>query len=164
MNGFVIDAFEFCRLKDHRNGESQVSDLSRLADETVDRSGVIRWSLEGSADSFGHPMLILTVSGVVQLMCQRCLTSYKLEIASMASLILAKDDGEADDIEAMQQDDAFDVIVGSKSLNIRDLIEDEALLAIPLSPKHEACSGSANVVDMQIAKKASPFEVLKNLK
>jgi len=165
MNAFVIDAFEFCRLKERCSGESLVSDLPRLAEEVVGKSGVIRWSLEGGTDTLGHPMLLLSVSGSVQLMCQRCLTPFESDIASIASLILAKDEVGADDIEAMlQEEDAFDVIVGSKALNIRDLIEDEALLAIPLAPKHEVCPDQAALVDLQSNKKASPFDVLKGLK
>jgi uncharacterized protein len=165
MNSFVIDAFEFCRLKEHRTGEIPVSELSRLASETVDGSGTIRWQLEGRADSLGRPMLMLSVSGVVRLMCQRCLSPFVLDIASMASLILAKDEASADEIDAsLAEDDTFDVIVGSKTLNVLDLIEDEALLSIPFSPKHEICADQGEMAEVQNAKKVSPFDILKNLK
>jgi uncharacterized protein len=165
MNEFVIDAFEFCRRRERRNGTVLVSQLPRLADETADKSGSIDWSLESSADTLGRPLLLLSVSGSVQLMCQRCLSPLKFEIVSLASLILAKDEASADEIDAtLSEDDTFDVIVGSKALNIVDLIEDEALLAIPFSPKHEVCPDQQEQGNIQAVKKVSPFEVLKKLK
>jgi uncharacterized protein len=165
MNEFVIDAFEFCRLRERRSGDVPVSELPRLSSETANKSGSIHWSLEGSADTLGRPMLLLSVSGAVQLMCQRCLSPLAFDIASIASLVLAKDEAGADEIDAtLGEDDTFDVIVGSKALNVADLIEDETLLAIPFSPKHEACPDQLVQVDMQGAKKVSPFDVLKSLK
>ncbi|MGZ3236731.1 MAG: YceD family protein [Burkholderiaceae bacterium] len=165
MNAFVIDAFEFCRLRERRNGDVPVAELPRLASETVDKSGMIHWSLESGADTLGRPMLLLSVSGSVQVMCQRCLSPLVFKIDSIASLILAKDEASADEIDAtLNEDDTFDVIVGSKTLNVADLIEDEALLTIPFSPKHEVCPDQLAKADVQDAKKVSPFDVLKSLK
>ncbi|HEY8101983.1 MAG TPA: YceD family protein [Burkholderiaceae bacterium] len=161
----MIDAFEFCRLRERRSGDIPVAELPRLASETVDKSGTIQWSLESGADTLGRPMLLLSVSGSVQLMCQRCLSPLAFNIDSIASLILAKDEASADEIDAtLSEDDTFDVIVGSKNLNAADLIEDEALLVIPFSPKHEVCPDQLAQADVQGAKKVSPFDVLKNLK
>jgi uncharacterized protein len=165
MSEFVIDAFEFCRLKERRSGEMLVTHLPRLAAETVDQTGTIHWKLEGAVDTLGRPMLVLSVSGAVRLLCQRCLSPFPFEIASMASLILAKDDASADEIEAtLSDDDDFDVIVGSNALNIADLVEDDALLAIPFSPKHEVCPDYVEPNTARNVKKVSPFDVLKNLK
>ena len=165
MNAFVIDAFEFCRLKERRSGEVAISDLPRLAEETVNKSGLIRWSLEGGADTLGHSMLLLSVSGSVQLVCQRCLLPLELALSSTANLILAKDEASADEIDAtLGEDDRFDVIVGTKALNTVDLIEDEALLEIPFSPKHEVCPDHTELDELKRTKKVSPFDVLKKLK
>jgi uncharacterized protein len=165
MSAFVIDAFEFCRLKERREGETAVAELPRLAGESVDQFGSIRWSLQGGSDRLGHPQMNLSVSGSVQLMCQRCLAPIVFDIVSESVLVLADDEPSADAIEALLDDDAIEVIVGSRTFNFADLIEDEALLALPPSPKHEVCpdklmpdtSGDAE-------KKVSPFAVLKNLK
>jgi len=165
MNAFVIDAFEFCRLRERRSGDVLVAELPRLANETADKFGTIHWSLESGADTLGRPMLLLSVSGSVQLMCQRCLSPLVFKIDSIASLILAKDEASADEIDAtLSEDDTFDVIVGSKTLNVADLIEDEALLTIPFSPKHEVCPDQLTQTDVQGAKKVSPFDVLRKLK
>ncbi len=164
MNAFVIDAFEFCRLQERREGESAVSELERLAQETANKSGSIRWSLQGGVDKFEYAQLTLSVSGTVQLMCQRCMTPFAFDIASVSRLVVARDEENADEIDEMLADDTIDVIVGSKLLNFVELIEDEALLAIPQSPKHEVCPDQVTLDALASVKKPSPFAVLKDLK
>jgi len=109
-------------------------------------------------------MLHLSVQANVQLMCQRCLTPFTFEIESESELVLAKSEDAADELEEKLADDDVDVIVGSKTLNFIDLIEDEVLLEIPLSPRHVICPDQVgqNVETAASVKKTSPFEVLKN--
>ncbi|WP_420475275.1 YceD family protein [Noviherbaspirillum sp. ST9] len=164
MNAFVIDAFEFCRLKERREGEIPVADLPRLAEESVDKAGSVRWVLQGGSDLRGHPQLDLAVSGALNLMCQRCLTPFEFQIESEATLILAQDEGSADEIDAQLADESVEVIVGSHSFDVTQVIEDEALLTIPLSPKHDVCPDLTVKVAPQEVVKESPFAVLKKLK
>lgn len=164
MNALLIDAFEFCRLKEQRNGEFPVSALSRLAEESVDRSGSVAWSLQGGSNLHGHPQMTLSVSGKVRLLCQRCLTPLDFAIKSGAVLVLAPDEGSADEMDALLSDEEVEVIVGSHAFDIQQLVEDEALLAIPLSPKHDACEGQQMPDAAPEVVKESPFAVLKNLK
>jgi len=170
MNALIIDAFEFSRLNEHREGEIAIADLPRLAEESAepagsaDRTGTIRWTLQGGQDRLGHPQLTLSVSGAISLMCQRCLTPFVFDIESRSVLVLAQDEASADAIEALLADDSVEVIVGSRSFNIADLIEDEALLMIPLSPKHQVCPDQPMPKEAPDVEKVSPFAVLKNLK
>lgn len=165
MNDLEIDAFEFCRLKERREGRLTVAELPRLAEESLDKYGSLSWSLEGGAERHGHPQLELAISGDVRLVCQRCLTPFAFDIDSSSVLVLAPDESSADEIDAQLDDENVEVIVGTHSFDIRQLIEDEALLAIPLSPKHDVCPGKAPSIDpAPEPKKESPFAVLKNLK
>ena len=164
MHAFVIDAFEFCQAKDRREGDMAIAGLPRLAEDTVDRVGQVSWVLQGGVDRSGHSRLNLSVSATVHLMCQRCLTPFAFKVASESTLILAKDEASIDDLEAMLPDDSVDVIAGGQALNVAELIEDEVLLAIPLSPKHEVCPDQAALDALKGAKKPSPFDVLKNMK
>lgn len=165
MEAILIDAFEFSRLKESREGALAVAQLPRLANESVAQTGMLRWVLHGDMHQQGHPQLVLAVSGSVQLMCQRCLTPFEFAIDSQSVLVLAKDEATADHIEAVLDNDDIEVIVGSRQFNLTDLIEDEALLAIPVAPKHEACPDQA-VPGSQagIGKAPSPFDALKNWK
>ena len=171
MKVSAIDAFDFGRAKEHRRGELALADLSRLAEECADSSGTLRWSVVGGTHASGHLQLFVKVDGVVRLFCQRCLKAFDFDLSSASTLILAKDEDAADEIEEMLDDESLDVIVGSKEMELRDLVEDEALLAIPQSPKHADCSVDAAATTEQqsgepepIVVKLSPFAILKDLK
>jgi len=164
MSAFVIDSFDFCRQKEHRSDETPVFQLTRLSAESVDRTGVLKWSLQGGSNRHGNPQLALSVSGQVQLRCQRCLGAFPFDIESESVLVLAKDEANADELDALLADEPVEVVVGSRTMDAMALIEDEALLALPLAPKHESCSGQALPEPMQDAQQESPFAVLKNLK
>ena len=140
-----------------------VAEMSRLNQDCADHTGEIAWTVDGTASKQGYPQVTLSVSGTVQLMCQRCLTPYAFEMDAGTVLMLGKDDEQADEIEQILSDESIDVIVGSRTCDIRDLIEDEALLALPQVPKHEVCPDS-KLLDMLKSEKPSPFAGLKDLK
>jgi uncharacterized protein len=99
----------------------------------------------------------------VPLTCQRCLTPYAFHIQSDSTILLAKDEQAADQLEILLQEDdqGLEIIVGSKTLNVIELIEDEALLALPLSPRHEVCPADVQLNATTTQEKTSPFAVLK---
>jgi uncharacterized protein len=163
MSAFVIDAFEFCRNNGYREGVTPVAEMTRLAADCADSTGEIRWAIQGGATAQGYPSITLSVAGTVHLACQRCLAPFSYEIDSSTMLVLGRDDEEADQIEEILDDESIDVIVGSACCDIRDLLEDEALLALPQSPKHEVCP-DAKLLDTLKSEKVSPFAGLKNLK
>ena len=163
MSTTVIDTFEFSRRQETRQGEVVLASLPRLAAESLEPSDSLRWSLEGGADRIGHLQLTLTLSGTTHLMCQRCLTPFAFDMASKSVLILAKDEVQADEIDALLSDDSIDVIVGAKALDIYALVEDEALLKLPLSPKHDVCPDLTKIALQESTAKPSPFAVLKDL-
>ncbi len=163
MSAFVIDAFEFCRNNGHREGVTPVAEMKRLAADCADASGEIAWSVQGGQTRQGYPSMTLTVRGPVQLVCQRCLTPFSHQIDSSTMLVLGKDDQEADEIEEILDDESIDVIVGSRECDLLQLLEDEALLALPQAPKHEVCPDT-RLLDGLKTDKVSPFAGLKNLK
>lgn len=163
MSAFVIDAFEFCRNNGYRDGVTPVAEMTRLAADCADPSGDIRWSIQGGTTPQGYASLTLSVAGTVKLVCQRCLEPFSYDIDSSTMLVLGRDDEDADQIEEILDDESIDVIVGSNCCDIRDLLEDEVLLALPQSPKHEVCPDT-KLLDSLKSDKVSPFAGLKNLK
>jgi uncharacterized protein len=164
MNPFLIDAFKFSKLSERLEGETAVAEMERVTEIAQDGQGAIAWVLQGGNHRLGYPQLTLAISGSINLLCQRCLTSMTVTIDAESVLVLAKDEASADDIEAQLNDDAIDVIPVSEELNLRDLIEDETLLSLPFAPKHDICPDQAALADPVKSEKASPFAVLKNLK
>jgi uncharacterized protein len=163
MSAFVIDAFDFCRNNGFREGVTPVAEMPRLAADCADPSGEIRWSIQGGVTRQGYPSLTLSVAGTVNLVCQRCLAPFAYGIDSSTVLMLGRDDEEADQIEEILDDESIDVIVGSDCCDIRDLLEDEALLALPQVPKHAVCPDN-KLLDTLKSEKVSPFAGLKSLK
>jgi uncharacterized protein len=163
MSAFVIDAFEFCRTNGHREGVTPLTEMPRLAADCANASGEIAWSIQGGTTPQDYPTMTLSVQGTVQLVCQRCLAPFDYHMDSATQLVLGRDDEEADGMEEVLDDESIDVIVGSHAADIRELLEDEALLALPQSPKHEVCPGTT-LLDTLKSEKVSPFAGLKNLK
>ncbi|RJG01402.1 YceD family protein [Noviherbaspirillum sedimenti] len=165
MEAILIDAFEFCRLGESRTGEFAVADFPRLVAELAVPSGVIRWTLTGGKHTLGYPQLTVTVTGAVQLMCQRCLTPYEFAIDVESVLVLAQDEVAADELEASLDDESLEVIAGSRQFGVTDLVEDEALLALPVSPRHDVCpEPSQQASPVGGSKAPSPFGALKDWK
>lgn len=162
MAAMIVDSFEFCRLGEQASGTTPVADFPRLLADLSGDSGELRWRFEGGRHSIGLPQITMTVEGEVSLMCQRCLTPYVHPVSSVTVLVLAKDEEDADGVEERLDDESIDVIVGSASLDLLQLVEDEALLSLPLSPRHEQCPGA--VPKGPADKLESPFSVLKGLK
>ena len=163
MSALVIDAFEFGRSNGHRDGTMPVARMTRLSKDCADDSGELSWAIDGSTTIHGHAALTVAVAGTVQLVCQRCLNPYAFAFDASTVLVLGKDDDEADQIEEMLDDESIDVIVGSRSCDLGELIEDEALLALPQVPKHDVCPDT-KLLDALNAEKPSPFAGLKDIK
>jgi uncharacterized protein len=136
MSQTIVDGFAFCRHGEQREGSTAVAELPRLAAEAL--------------------------TGEVSLVCQRCLLPMPHPIDTRTKLVLAHDEPEADATEQALDDDAIDVIVAGTALDLLQLVEDEALLSVPLSPRHPVCpdGGPAAAPD----KPDSPFAVLQKLK
>lgn len=163
MTAFVIDAFEFCRTNGSRDGVTPVAEMPRLAKETADATGEIAWKAEGGTSKHGFPQLRLSTSGTVQLVCQRCMQPFAHELHSSTLLMLGKDDANADEIEEIVDDESVDVIVGARDMDLMYLVEDEALLALPHTPRHEVCPDTS-LLDSLKSDAQSPFAGLKGLK
>lgn len=163
MDAVLDDLGQFCRKTQQCEGRIKVADLERLSVACASKSGELQWTVAGKITPSGHPQLDLTVKGRIDLMCQRCLEAFSFDLDSKAAIILAGSEEEADEIEdALEDDDPTEVIVGGEKTDILVLVEDEVLLTIPLSPRHDICPDTSRLVFGE--KRESPFAVLKNLK
>ena len=131
---FVIDSAAFARARRRISGSLPTAGLVRLDDLLADRAGDLDYRVEGASDNHGRLQLVLHVSGLLHLQCQRCLDpmDYRLEIENTLILLpagAAEADGDDDP-------DAPESVEASKELNITSLIEDEILLGLPPYPRH----------------------------
>ena len=153
----LIDALDFARSGGRLSGDWPVADFPRLQG-AVQPGGVLHYELEGVPEEQGRPALRLRVTGKLQLTCQRCLGALEHPLRVGALLLLF---GSESEIDAIPVDaEAPDGIVVTKEMPVRDLIEDEVLLAIPYAPRHEGCQAGAEVAG---APRARPFADLRAL-
>jgi uncharacterized protein len=162
MSVKIVDSFEFCKQQQVLTGSTAVAEFERLAAELASSTGTLEWALTGGRHVTGIPQLSLNIRGRIELICQRCLTPMPHALLSESTLVLANDEANADETEARLDDERLDVIVGSTSMDVMSLLEDEALLALPLAPKHAQCPGSVPAAAAE--KRESPFAVLKKSK
>lgn len=154
----VIDGFEFVSSGASMHGVWPLGDFARLRDLLAADAGEVAYELEGVRDERGRPSLRVKVRGTLQLRCQRCLEAMPFEVQVDETLVLAATLAE---IHAEPADaHAADRVVASKQMPVRDLIEDELILAVPYAPRHESCSARP-APDAE--GKTSPFAGLRGL-
>lgn len=154
----VIDGFEFASAGRSLEGSWPIRDFPRLRDMLAQDEGNIAYEVEGVHDARGRPSLRVKAQGMLALRCQRCLEPLAFEVRADELLVLA---GTQAEIDAEPADvNAADRVVGTKEMAVRDLVEDELILALPYAPRHPGCSAGAAG---QAAEKTLPFAGLRGL-
>ncbi|MBL0076052.1 MAG: DUF177 domain-containing protein [Rhodocyclaceae bacterium] len=158
----IIDAFEFARTGRVLDGTISLVEFPRLLDMLQEFEGELHVRIEGQTDEERKSWLLVAGSGVVVLKCQRCLERLGFPVVIHSRLQLRV--GDVTEIawsdEALD-DDAYDIIPASQPLAVKDLVEDEVILLLPVSPMHDVCVLPKSGANDQ---KPSPFAVLAKLK
>jgi uncharacterized protein len=154
----LIDGFEFAAAGAKQQGVWAVGDFPRLRDMLASDAGEIRYWIEGVRDLHDRPALRVKVRGVLQLRCQRCLEAMAFDLDTDETLVLAASQAE---IDAEPTDpSAPDRLLAAEEVRVRDLLEDELILALPYAPRHEGCEVGA---DTPGDEKISPFAGLRGM-
>jgi uncharacterized protein len=127
----------------------------------------VRWQAVGSHRRVGgedQVWMHLLAGADVVLQCQRCLLPLTQAVHVDRHFRFVADE----DTAAVLDDEIEDeVLVLAKSLNLRDLVEDEMLLALPLVPRHDVCPEAVPLQfgDVEaVEEKANPFASLAALR
>lgn len=153
--GGTIDGRQFARDQGSLAGTLAIEALPRLA-ELGCEAAALHYEIRGCRHADGRMSLAISANGRVRLTCQRCLGALELPIALSSELELA-DTQEA--IDAANDD--VDRVLATKSMSVAQLVEDEAMLALPMVPVHDRCeSGIAHGASAA----ESPFAALAHLR
>jgi uncharacterized protein len=154
----VIDGFEFATAGATQEGTLPIGGFPRLQDLLVSDNGEAAYTLRGVRDERGRPSLRLQVRATLQLRCQRCLGALPHEVDTDEILVLAASQAEidADPITV----DMPTRVLAAKEMAVRELVEDELILALPYAPRHEDCEASPEGQDVAAR---SPFAGLRGM-
>lgn len=149
-------------------GRWPLSELPRLADSAaapVDEC--VAWSarFEQRRELGAAPQawLHLQARARVARECQRCLQPVLLSLDVHRPFAFAPTEDEA---AAQDADSESDVLVLSRHFDLRELVEDELLLTLPIVPMHEHCPLPTTALDAAAEGEtpAHPFAALAALK
>lgn len=126
-----------------------------------------RGELRTASGAGAQPWLHLQVDAVVPLTCQRCLGRVDVPLTvDRAFRFAADEDAAAAEDESSEED----VLARSPDFDLRGLVEDELLLALPLVAMHPTCpvpvklSARDAAFDEAQAADPGPFAQLQRLK
>jgi uncharacterized protein len=141
VNGFAEAAAVISGNDPIRNYERLRAELVHPAEDLM-----VCWEAVGQSRSGRHgavvPWVHLTADFLAPLVCQRCLSPVDVPLHVDRWFRFSSDEitAAAEDEEAEE-----DVLVASRDFDLRELIEDELLMEIPVTPRHEACPEPARL-------------------
>jgi len=150
------------------SGVLSPAELPRLRDLLASENGEISAELQFSRDEEYRYLVQVRARATVEVVCQRCLGALQISLASDNTLAFVWTDEQASQLPR----ELDPVIAGDEPCNLRELVEDELMLAMPAFSYHdtEQCKqiladydGSSAVIGSEQAK-PNPFDVLARLK
>ncbi|HWI11329.1 MAG TPA: YceD family protein [Burkholderiaceae bacterium] len=169
---FRLDVAAFAKAAGQLDGRWPLAPFDRLTESAVAAAGgldagVVSWSARGESRAMrggeSQVWLHLTAATSVPLECQRCLKPVDTALRLERSFLFVHGEDAAAQLDADSDDD---VLALTRALDLRELIEDELLLALPIVPRHEVCPEPlVAAADLEIAdEKPNPFAALAALK
>ena len=120
-----IDSLDFARNGQQMSGELPIVEMLRLTDVLSSSQGMLSYTVQGGVDRKEISWLDVSVVGICQLRCQRCLSDMAYEIQLDAHLFLRDQAG----LDALSDDEEeFDSVLAEKRLDLLNLLEEEILL------------------------------------
>jgi uncharacterized protein len=165
-----LDVVAFAADGAELSGEWPAPGLPRFASgqtapQDVPLAGV-RWQARGERRKLavGEPQvwLHLKATTTAWLTCQRCLQPFEQALVADRRFRFVADEAQAEALDAESEDD---VLATPRWLDVRELAEDELLLALPLVPRHAVCPEPLpNAAEPAAEADEHPFSLLRQLK
>ncbi len=142
MDHRAIDIFGWIRAGSAARGDLQLAAMPRLASLLAADTGTLAWEARGWLEQ-GHGgdaalMLQVRASARPMLSCSNCLEPVAADLVVDRTLRIVADEASAARLD--EQEPEIDVIAGSRRFDLLELIEDEAILALPPLARHAQCA------------------------
>ncbi|MDA8454571.1 YceD family protein [Acidovorax sp. GBBC 3334] len=168
-----LDVKAFAQAGGHLAGHDSLLKYERLAQEAkgLHPDLLVDWQAHGEVRTThgigGQIWLRLAVKAAFPMTCQRCLGPVDVPLEVEREFRFVADEATA---EALDDESEEDLLALSREFNLRELIEDELLMALPLVPRHDECpapvpmESSDDDFEEANADKPNPFAALASLK
>lgn len=160
-----VDPFRYAEQSLGVTGAVNIEEMQRLSANLAPVKGAfVKVSLQFGVDEQKISYLKGHLEAMLGLQCQRCMEPYNYEIMTDFVLGIVSTLDEANALPEQYEP----VIAKEGSLALRELIEDEMILNLPIIPRHEleACNVKLPYADEAVeeGKGKNPFHVLETLK
>lgn len=161
----VIEPAKFARAGGDLRGSIALSEMPRLHALLPGDAGSASYRIRGFLDARERPAIEMQVSAQVTLACQRCLAAMQEQVTSRRTVVFQ---AGADEFAPMDdEDESEDIVPDVQQLDVGQLVEEELLLSLPISPRHDEgkCEGDAATQrDDSLGRSESPFAILGSLR
>jgi uncharacterized protein len=141
-------------------GVFRPGDLENLADDLATPEGELKYRVVARLDSARRRTISCTINGFVFLTCQASGEVFRHEIAIDDRLVLV---GTEEELPAFEvESDNEDFVVAAAPIDVRDLVEEAVILALPMVPRKPGLAPAPQADPKP--DKPSPFAALADLK
>ncbi len=148
------------------SGAWPLSAFTRLGELITRTDGEVQISLSFARDEQNLPVMHMSLSTQVGMICQRCLEETVLPVSDEYQYVVIR---PGSDTSLLPQE--YDIVeLDDEPLDVRALVEEELLLCLPIVPKHPdgECERPEGYVEPELSgeeiAKSNPFSVLAQLR
>jgi len=136
----LINNLEFAKNRMTLSGVINVNELLRANTVLDGLDGELSYKLSGGVNSKNRATMCIEIYGIITTLCQTCLSGLSLPINHVWSVAIF--DNEAEEVHALfnEDEDCSDGVLADSNFDVMSFIEDEIIILLPISPRHEDCN------------------------
>ena len=156
-----VNANRFIDAKEEISGHLEPQHYKRFA-EMANLAPSAKVVLHGYSEPFGPKVVVGKLEAEAQMICQRCLKPVTVALEGSIRWGLVFSESEMEGLDR----DLDPILVEEGQLPLRQAIEDELILLLPIMPTHQSCNSDwiSDTEPVDVSEKKSPFAVLAALK
>ena len=168
-----LDIKAFVQAGTRISGHDSLLKFKRLAQEAqgLHPDLYVDWQATGELRAVpgeaGQPWMRLQAQSAFPMVCQRCMGPVDVPLEVDRTFRFVADEAAA---EALDDEVEEDLLAISREFNLRELIEDELLMSLPVVPRHDECpehvpmEAADDDFEAASAEKPNPFAALAKLR
>jgi len=157
-----INPLRLAKSAERMKGSLQLGTFERLKGMLLENEGELQYSLSFDYDESHRCVIECIIDAQLTFECQRCFKPVKIDVYANSLLAVVESEDQLDTLAEEYEP----LVLSEEHISVGEMIEEELLLAIPLSPLHaeEECSGKKVLDKVNADAKPQPFAVLAALK